>query len=230
MNFEEFVDFIGSQDGAAPKPIPPVRRLHPRSSAAMFRARWSAEDDRHGALRLRLQLPWYCVCGASPRDHGQRQDSAHRQHCCRGDAGCVAGDASWQRDAAIPERSNGRNSESRPPFEDETVSYWGQYVAAVVAETLEQAQAAAAAVRVDYVPAKFNVNASLSDTLPAEGRPGGPRVMSQRGDTDAAFASAPVKVDEVYITPVETHNPMEMHATVAVWDGKRYTLYETRKG
>ena len=30
-----------------------------------------------------------------------------------------------------------------------------------------------------------------------------------------------MKVDEVYITPVETHNPMEMHATVAVWDGRR---------
>jgi xanthine dehydrogenase YagR molybdenum-binding subunit len=37
-------------------------------------------------------------------------------------------------------------------------------------------------------------------------------------------------VDEVYSTPVETHNPMEMHATVAVWDGKRYTLYESTQG
>jgi xanthine dehydrogenase YagR molybdenum-binding subunit len=39
-----------------------------------------------------------------------------------------------------------------------------------------------------------------------------------------------VKVDETYITPVETHNPMEMHATVAVWDGKKYTLYESSQG
>ena len=54
--------------------------------------------------------------------------------------------------------------------------------------------------------------------------------MSNRGDTDSAFASAPVKVDETYITPVETHNPMEMHATVAVWDGKKYTLYESSQG
>ena len=126
--------------------------------------------------------------------------------------------------------SGGRNSESRPPFEDETVYYWGQYIAAVVAETFEQAQAAAAAVRVDYEPAKFNVDPSLSDSLPAEGQPGGPRIMSNRGDTDAAFASASVKVDEVYITPVETHNPMEMHATVAVWDGQKYTLYESSQG
>jgi len=126
--------------------------------------------------------------------------------------------------------SGGRNSESRPPFEDETVYYWGQYIAAVVAETFEQAQAAAAAVRVDYEPAKFNVDSSLSDNLPAEGQPGGPRTMSNRGDTDAAFASAAVKVDEIYITPVETHNPMEMHATVAVWDGHKYTLYESSQG
>ena len=86
------------------------------------------------------------------------------------------------------------------------------------------------AVRVEYEPAKFNVDSSLSDSVAAEGQPGGPRVMSHRGDTDGAFASAPIKVDEVYSTPVETHNPMEMHATVAVWDGKRYTLYESSQG
>ena len=54
--------------------------------------------------------------------------------------------------------------------------------------------------------------------------------MSNRGDTESAFASAPVQVDETYVTPVETHNPMEMHATVAVWDGKKYTLYESSQG
>ena len=53
---------------------------------------------------------------------------------------------------------DGRNSESRPPFEDEMVYYWGQYVAAVVAETSQQAQAAAAAVQVEYDPAKFSVD------------------------------------------------------------------------
>jgi xanthine dehydrogenase YagR molybdenum-binding subunit len=89
-----------------------------------------------------------------------------------------------------PGGSNGRNSESRPPFEDETVSYWGQYVAAVVAESLQQAQAAAAAVRVEYEPAKFSVDSSLSDSLPADGQPGGPRVMSQRGDIAPAITAA----------------------------------------
>ena len=124
----------------------------------------------------------------------------------------------------------GRNSESRPPFADETISYWGQYVAAVIAETLEQAQAAAASVRVDYDAEKFNVTTSLDDLLPAEGKPGGPRVQSHRGDSEGAFATAAIKVDATYVTPPETHNPMEMHATVAVWKDGKYTLYESSQG
>ncbi len=126
--------------------------------------------------------------------------------------------------------SGGRNSENRPPFEDETVSYWGQYVACTIAETFQQAQAAAAAVRIQYDADKFNVATSLDDTMPAIGAPGGPRVFSKRGDSEAAFASAPVQIDATYVTPVETHNPMEMHATTAAWDGKKFTLYETSQG
>jgi len=126
--------------------------------------------------------------------------------------------------------SGGRNSESRPPFEDKTIYYWGQYVAVVVAETFQQAQAAAATVRVQYDVDKFDVSTALDDSIPAVGSPGGPRVASKRGDADAAFASAPIKIDATYVTPVETHNPMEMHATVAVWDGRRFTLYESSQG
>jgi xanthine dehydrogenase YagR molybdenum-binding subunit len=126
--------------------------------------------------------------------------------------------------------NSGRNSESRPPLSDNAVSYWGQYVAVVVAETFAQANAAAAAVRVQYDAAKPNVNTELGDPMPAIGAPGGPHIQSQRGDADAAFASAPVKIDVTYRTPVETHNPMEMHATTAVWRGPRVTLYESTQG
>jgi hypothetical protein len=48
--------------------------------------------------------------------------------------------------------------------------------------------------------------------------------------SDKALASAPVVLDETYTTPVETHNPMEMHGTVAVWDGDNVTLYECSQG
>ncbi len=120
---------------------------------------------------------------------------------------------------------HGRNSENRPPFEDEVISYWGQYVACAVAETFQQAQAAAAAVRVQYDADKPNVSSELNDTLAAA-----PHTESKRGDTEAAFQSAPVQLDQTYTTPVETHNPMEMHATVAVWNGKKFTLYESTQG
>ena len=119
---------------------------------------------------------------------------------------------------------NSRISEDRPPFENEKISYWGQYVALAVAKTFEQAQAAAAAVKVQYEAEKANVSPTLDDPE------GAPHVESKRGDTGTAFASAPVQVDETYVTPAETHNPMEMHATVAVWDGKRFTLYESSQG
>jgi xanthine dehydrogenase YagR molybdenum-binding subunit len=120
---------------------------------------------------------------------------------------------------------HGRNSEDRPPFEDNVIYYWGQYVAVVMAETLEQATAGAAAVRVQYDVDKLNVSPVLNDVLSTE-----PHTESKRGDTDAGFSSAPVQLDETYCTPAETHNPMEMHATTAVWDGKKYILYESSQG
>ena len=53
------------------------------------------------------------------------------------------------------------------------------------------------------------------------------RLESQRGDPDAAFASAPVKVDHTYVTPFETHNPLEPHSKTAIWGGEMLTLYES---
>jgi xanthine dehydrogenase YagR molybdenum-binding subunit len=110
--------------------------------------------------------------------------------------------------------------ERRPPFEDDTIRYYGQYVAAVVALTFEQAVAAANAVKVTYNSNKPDVRKHLETDEK-------PKVDSQRGDPEPAFQSASVKVDEVYVTPTETHNPIELHASVAVWDGQNFTLYET---
>ena len=124
----------------------------------------------------------------------------------------------------FPHQDDATTSEARPPFEDENIYYWGQYVAVVVAETLEQARAAANAVHVEYEADKPDVNPELSDF-------NGPRQSSwKRGDPDKALSSAPVVVDQTYVTPVETHNPMEMHGTVAVWNGDDLTLYECSQG
>src|SRR5262252_703179 len=103
--------------------------------------------------------------------------------------------------------------ERRPPFEDDVVRYYGQYIALAVADTFEAAKAAADAVRVTYDKDTPNVETELE----ADDEPEvilatyGPqhRLQSQRGDADAAFASAPVKIDQTYVTPAETHNPIE---------------------
>lgn len=124
---------------------------------------------------------------------------------------------------APPTGFSGILDEKRPPFEDNVVRYYGQYVAAVVAQTFEQATAAARAVHVTYAKSPLNVSAKFTE---AEAT-GKPAVDSHRGDPDAAFAKAAVKVDQTYATPTETHNPIELHASVADFDGQNFTLYET---
>jgi xanthine dehydrogenase YagR molybdenum-binding subunit len=116
------------------------------------------------------------------------------------------------------------NSEARPAFDDEVIRHWGQHVALVIADSLERATAAAAAVKVEYAHDTASLNASL------DAYKGERKAVSSRGDVDKAFDIAPVKIDATYITPIETHNPIETHATVAVWDGDRVTLYETTQG
>jgi xanthine dehydrogenase YagR molybdenum-binding subunit len=110
--------------------------------------------------------------------------------------------------------------EARPPFEDDNIYYWGQYVAVAIAETFEQAQAAAEAVHVTYKREEHDVRTHLEMNEK-------PRIESLRGDPEAAFKTAAVKVDQTYSTPVETHNVIELHASVATWDGRKFTLYET---
>lgn len=124
----------------------------------------------------------------------------------------------------VPGDDNATNSEVRSAFEDEIVRHWGQYVAVAVAETLEQATAAAAAVNVEYEKQAANLRVSLDDFK------GEPKTISGRGDFDEAFDSAPVKIDATYITPIETHNPIELHASVVVWEGEHVTMYETSQG
>ena len=124
--------------------------------------------------------------------------------------------------------------ERRPPFEDDVIRYYGQYIALTVADTFEAAKAAADAVRATYTKEKPNVESHLeagSDPdIVFTGYGPVPRLQSQRGDPAAAFDSAPVKLDETYGTPAETHNPLELHATTAMWDGEMLTLYDSTQG
>ncbi|MGB8742162.1 MAG: xanthine dehydrogenase family protein molybdopterin-binding subunit [Xanthobacteraceae bacterium] len=112
--------------------------------------------------------------------------------------------------------------EPRPPLDDDVVRYYGQYVALAVADTFEQAKAAADAVAVTYAAETPNVDPHLvaTDT----------KVVSERGNAEESLASAPVTIDAHYAIAPETHNPIETHATVATWDGNELTLYETSQG
>jgi xanthine dehydrogenase YagR molybdenum-binding subunit len=120
--------------------------------------------------------------------------------------------------------------ERRPVFEDDVVRYYGQYIALAVADTFEAAKAAADAVRATYTKDKPNVNPELKadpdpDVVETTYGPEH-RLQSERGDAEKAFSDAPVKLDQTYVTPSETHNPIELQGTTAMWDGQMLTIYE----
>src|SRR5579862_8533418 len=119
-----------------------------------------------------------------------------------------------------------RPGESRPPFEDENIYYYGQYVALVIADTFEQAQDAASHVRVEYDAQRPTVRLNDGEKQSKAS------ANYSRGQFDTAFQQAEVKLDETYITPIEVHNPMEMHGTIAIWDQEhdKFTLYESSQG
>lgn len=102
------------------------------------------------------------------------------------------------------------------------IQHYHQAVALVVAETFEQARAAAALVRVDYTRAKgaFDLHAEKANAQPSR-----EQADIKIGDFDAAFAAAPVTIDATYHTPDQAHAMMEPHATIAAWEGDQLTLW-----
>ncbi len=118
------------------------------------------------------------------------------------------------------------------PLQDDQVLFDRQYVAVVVADTLSRAEHAAALVRVSYAPEQAATDfqaAKARAFAPNESRlepdPSNPSDY-QRGDPDAGYAGAAARVDATYTIPTEHHNPMETHATIAVWSGGKLTLYD----
>jgi xanthine dehydrogenase YagR molybdenum-binding subunit len=107
------------------------------------------------------------------------------------------------------------------------VDHYHQPVAVVVADTFEQARAAAALIRVSYArgTGSFDLEAKKdSAPLPAEEEYGGPPEITV-GNFAGAFAAAAVKIDETYTVPDQAHAMMEPHATIARWDGDQLTCW-----
>jgi xanthine dehydrogenase YagR molybdenum-binding subunit len=110
------------------------------------------------------------------------------------------------------------------------IQHYHQAVALVVAESFEQARSAAALVRVQYTRSKGNFD--LAKSLDGAIKPPasfGAEADSRFGDFDAAFASAPVKLDARYTTPDHSHAMMEPHASIASWDGDKLTLWTSNQ-
>ena len=116
-------------------------------------------------------------------------------------------------------------------LQDDVVRYNGQPIGLVVADTFEHAMAGAALVRVRYDGEKPTLDMASAPLNPPESvRPLGGERLSRRGDVERGLADAAVRIDQTYTTPLENHNPMEVHSTVATWEGDALTLYESTQG
>jgi xanthine dehydrogenase YagR molybdenum-binding subunit len=106
-------------------------------------------------------------------------------------------------------------------FFDDKIHYSNQPVALAIAETLEQAQYAASLVRVQY-----EQTAPQTDIAKGLGNSYKPKKEKdyQRGQPQA-YKTAPIQIAHEYQTPLQVHNPMEMHAAIAEWQGDQLTVW-----
>jgi xanthine dehydrogenase YagR molybdenum-binding subunit len=126
-------------------------------------------------------------------------------------------------------KSGGGVDRYLPVLQDDLVRYDRQPVALVIAETFEAALDAASRVVVRYDSTAPVTRFANGETYTPKDIMGEPPDL-QRGDPDGALKAARFAVDEIYTTPVEHHNPLEPHATIADWNGTRLTLYDATQG
>ncbi|MDH7638369.1 aldehyde oxidoreductase molybdenum-binding subunit PaoC [Sphingomonas oryzagri] len=111
------------------------------------------------------------------------------------------------------------------------IDHYHQAVALVVADTFEQARSAAGLVRIDYAraPGRFDLAKARNGAPPPAENAFSGKSDTAVGDFAGAFASAPVRIDESYTTPDQSHSMMEPHASIAEWDGDSLTLYTSNQ-
>jgi xanthine dehydrogenase YagR molybdenum-binding subunit len=119
-------------------------------------------------------------------------------------------------------------------FGGDEIHHYHQAIAVVVADTFEQARAAALLLDITYERAdgRFLLVAEAAHAEPAPDKendgPNAPDV-NRVGDFEAAFDAAPVTVDQTYLTPYQSHAMMEPHASVAAWDGDQLTVWTSNQ-
>jgi len=107
------------------------------------------------------------------------------------------------------------------------IQHYHQAVALVVADTFEQARAAAERVDITY-----STTEGAFDLASARGSAVEPKDQmadTLHGDFETAFAAAPVQLDATYTTPDQAHAMMEPMASMAAWDGDRLTLWTSNQ-
>jgi xanthine dehydrogenase YagR molybdenum-binding subunit len=125
--------------------------------------------------------------------------------------------------------------ESRVPLQDDEIHYGGQHLGVVVAESFEQATYAASLVRVTYQTqppvVTFDGERPQKNAISPEKFAGREPLQVKRGDVYAALATAAQKIDFVYSTPIENHNPIETVSTTAEWEAPdRLLIHECTRG
>ncbi|MBC7873573.1 MAG: xanthine dehydrogenase family protein molybdopterin-binding subunit [Ferruginibacter sp.] len=112
-------------------------------------------------------------------------------------------------------------------FHNNMVYSNGQPIAMVIADTWERAVFAASLVKTEYIKEEFDTDFEQSKQDEKKLKKSGDY---KRGDTETDKTAA-VRVEAEYILPMETHNPMELHATIAVWEGDdKLTVYDKSQG
>jgi xanthine dehydrogenase YagR molybdenum-binding subunit len=111
------------------------------------------------------------------------------------------------------------------------IQHYHQAIAVVVAETFEQARAAAQLLQVNYGDAKgvFDLAAGKDTAKKPKADEINGEPETATGDFTGAFASAPVQLDATYTTPDQAHAMMEPHASTAIWHGDKLTLYTSNQ-
>src|ERR1700722_19927364 len=129
-----------------------------------------------------------------------------------------------------PEQGAGNHHVAHPVLTSPEVQYYGVPVAFVVAETFEEARAAAYLVRVSYdsAPGKFSLRGGLDQARVPDSQLR-PPPDSAMGDFAGAFAAAPVQLDVTYTTPLQSHAMMEPHATLAMWEDDNLILHTSNQ-
>ena len=115
-------------------------------------------------------------------------------------------------------------------LQDDRIAYANQPIAVVVAETFEQANGAAALVRVTYerAPVRGDVETAGREAyVPDKSNMNGLPPETARGDVEGGLAAAAHRHEATYTTPFQHHNPMEPHATLARWDGERLEIEDS---